>query len=267
MNLADLKLVSTTTATAAVAAVITVAVYQGHISATSGGQTVRIEPGATVEVRPSPPVPAPAPAPAVEREPVHVSPAELDRLRLTGDKNIMPDLATQTALDLTGDPVIGGFRLCVDITGHVANVTRLRSTRFDKYDQTIERTMRTWTYRPYVVDGAPSPACADITIIYSPQEGAGIDPCDPRMIDDDVVQAANQYANGLPAQALALIRSALACKADPRLYRLAALYACAAHDTEATRELVKKVPPASRAAVEQKCATDNAPQMMPTFRP
>jgi hypothetical protein len=256
MNLADLKIVGATTATAAVAAVITVAVYQGHINATSGGQTVRIEPGATVELRTSPP--PPAPAPTVAREPVHVSPMELEPLRLTGDKNILPDPTTQEAIALTGEPLIGGFRLCLDPTGHVASVTRLRSTRFDKYDDTIERTMRTWTFRPYVIDGAPAPACTDLTYIYSSESGATLNPCDPRIIDDAITQAGNQYANGQPAQALAMIRGALKCKPDVKLYRLGATYACAAHDTAAAHDLLPKVPAAARAPIEQRCAADPA---------
>jgi hypothetical protein len=259
MNLADLKIVGTTTAVAAAAAVITVAVYQGHIAATSGGQTVRIEPGATVELRPQQPPapPAPAPAPTVERTPAHVPPPSLDPLRITGERSILPDAITMEALALTGDPVVGSFRFCLDTTGHVANVTRLRSTRFDSYDATIERTIKTtWTYRPYLVDGVAAPVCSDVTFIYSSKEGSRLDACDPRQLDDDIVQAANQYANGQPAQSLSLIRGVLACKPEARAYRFAGLYACAAHDAPAAREMLEKLPAQDRAPIEQKCAAE-----------
>jgi hypothetical protein len=187
---------------------------------------------------------------------MHVAPPELDRLRLTGDRNIAPDDLTKEAIDLSRQRAIGSFRLCVDPTGHVSNVIRLRTTRFDKYDQTIERTMRTWTYRPYLVAGTATPVCTDVTYIYSSDDGPGMRLCDPRQIDDDVMQAANEFANGQPADSLALIRGALECKPDALLYRSAAIYACAAHDGPAAREMFAKVAAPHRASVEQKCTSE-----------
>ena len=259
MNLADLKIVGMTTGIAAVAAVITVAVYQGHIAATSGGQTVRIEPGATVELRPhqQPAPPAPAPVATVEREPVAVTPLTLDPLRLTGEKNILPDAITMEALALTGEPVMGSFRFCLDTTGHVASVVRLRSTRFDSYDATIERTIqKTWTYRPYVVNGVAVPACTNVTFIYTSKEGSRLNPCDESQFDDNITQAANQYNSGYAAEALATMRTALSCKQEVRLYRLAGLYACAAHDADSAHEYIAKIPVEYRPAIEQKCAAE-----------
>jgi dTDP-4-dehydrorhamnose reductase len=68
-----------------------------------------------------------------------------------------------------------------------------------------------------------------------------------------MAQAANQYTNGFPASALALVTKVLACKQDTRVYRIAALYACAAHDGAAARALFAKLPPQFQAPIEQKC--------------
>jgi hypothetical protein len=52
MNLSDARVIGASAATAAAVALVTVIVYQGHVNVTSAGQTVRVEPGSTVEVRP-----------------------------------------------------------------------------------------------------------------------------------------------------------------------------------------------------------------------
>src|SRR5581483_4690976 len=109
---------------------------------------------------------------------------------------------------------------------------------------------------PYLVDGVAEPVCSDVTFIYTSKEGSRLDPCDPHQLDDAMTQAANQYANGQPAQSLSLIRGVLACKPEVRAYRFAGLYACAAHDAEAAREMLQKIPAQLRAPIAQKCAAE-----------
>lgn len=295
MNLSDTRVLGVTTAVAAVAALATVTVYQGHIKATSGGQTVQIEPGATIELRsgqlPQPPslhagepiavgagdvqalqaklaaankqiaeltarLPGAGDAPA-ETAHTDVSPAALDQLRLSGDRNVVPDAATQQAMELAGNPSLDGtFRLCVDTHGAVSSVQRIKSTRFDKYDQEIERAMRGWTYKPFLIDDKPVPVCTAITYVYTrdtdpPRHALRL--CEKVNIDDAVTQAANQYSNGFASAALSIMRGVLACKQDARMYRLGALYACAAHDAATARQLLAKLPTTARPAIEQRC--------------
>ena len=298
MNFSDTRTVGVAT----VVALATVTVYQGHIKATSGGQTVQIEPGAIVELRPGQPPQPPslhAGEPATvggavdvqalqvlqaklaaanqqiaeltarlpgygdagtETAHTDVPPPALDQLRLSGDRNVVPDAATQQAMELAGSPsLVGTFRLCVDTHGAVSSVHRIQSTRFDKYDQEIERAMRGWTYKPFLIDDKPAPVCTAITYIYTRDTdppGPAARPCENMNIADQVTQAANQYSNGAASAALGIMRSVLTCKHDARMYRLAVIYACAAHDAPTARELFAKLPPAQRPAIEQRCQQD-----------
>jgi len=80
-----------------------------------------------------------------------------------------------------------------------------------------------------------------------------------RKCSDDIVvaeteEAAHQFASGNPQPALFLMLHVLDCKQDVRLFRIAAVYACAASDEPIARMLFKKLPAAPyRNAVEQKC--------------
>jgi hypothetical protein len=76
-------------------------------------------------------------------------------------------------------------------------------------------------------------------------------------VDDLIDQAANQFHHGFPQAGLSLIVSALACKSEVRLFRLAALYACAAHDATAAKLYFSQVPAAYQSAIVQKCQQEH----------
>jgi pSer/pThr/pTyr-binding forkhead associated (FHA) protein len=77
--------------------------------------------------------------------------------------------------------------------------------------------------------------------------------CDTMNVEEMMTQAANQYAAGFAKAALSVVVKALNCKQDVRMYRTAAMYACAAHDLAAAKANFNKVPPASQGPIEQKC--------------
>ena len=101
MNRQDLQVIGTSALTAAAVALVTVIVYDGHVRATSAGQTVTLPPGTTFQIVPDhaprqvdplvgaapvapappavPPAPPPPPEPAVAPPPLPS--AESDRLR------------------------------------------------------------------------------------------------------------------------------------------------------------------------------------------
>ena len=95
----------------------------------------------------------------------NASPKELEALRLTGDKMIIPDAWDK--MNLNGRTIRGSFKLCLDETGHYESGVLLQSTDVPGYDAKIARTMMTWTYRPYLLDGVATPVCGAITFIYS----------------------------------------------------------------------------------------------------
>jgi pSer/pThr/pTyr-binding forkhead associated (FHA) protein len=78
-------------------------------------------------------------------------------------------------------------------------------------------------------------------------------PCETMNVDELVAQAAGQFSAGYAKPALSLISKALTCKQDIRMYRLAGLYACAAHDLNSAKLYYAKVPAQFQAGIEQKC--------------
>jgi hypothetical protein len=217
MNVSDMRVLGASSLTAAAVAAVTVVVYTGHVKATSGGQTVNVAPGATLELRPQRPpqelvLPRPdqpqeprAPiavgaAPAEVQQlkdqlqaadakiaaltaelaarkaaaaagpsmaPGNVSPSALERFRVSGKRNIVPDDDTKLAIDKAGKTkLIGSYKLCVDTSGAITTINRLKSTGFDAYDRLIEQKMLDWRYQPFLIDGKPTAVCTAITFIY-----------------------------------------------------------------------------------------------------
>ena len=78
-------------------------------------------------------------------------------------------------------------------------------------------------------------------------------PCDAFNVDDAMSQAQNQYMAGFFKAALQLATKALGCRQDVRMYRFAATYACAAHDTANAKTFFAKVPSQFQAAIIQRC--------------
>lgn len=100
--------------------------------------------------------------------PQNVAPPALESHRIAGEKFIVPDDPTKTAIAVSGKgQIVGSFKLCITTEGQVASVAMLKSTRFASYDQKIERELHTWRYIPFWLDGRPTPVCSVVTFIYS----------------------------------------------------------------------------------------------------
>ncbi len=78
-------------------------------------------------------------------------------------------------------------------------------------------------------------------------------PCDTTNVNELMSQAARVYSEGQAQEALDLIENALDCSADERLYGLAGLYACVAHDVRKAKLYFAKVSRAARPNIEQRC--------------
>jgi len=68
-----------------------------------------------------------------------------------------------------------------------------------------------------------------------------------------MTQAKGQYIAGFAKAALQLATKALTCRQDDRMYRFAATYACAAHDTVSAKAYYVKVPSQFQTAIIQRC--------------
>ncbi|MEZ4366663.1 MAG: hypothetical protein R2939_10305 [Kofleriaceae bacterium] len=115
------------------------------------------------------PLPQPVIAPpATPPPPAVIPPSLISALRISGDTHIVPDGADLTALARTGTGKATGLvRLCLDPRGAVADVALVRSTGLPGYDARLLAGVRTWRYRPYVLDGAAVPACSTVSFVFA----------------------------------------------------------------------------------------------------
>jgi len=141
-------------------------VEQGDPNGVEGGVEGGVVGGDLNGVVAAPPPPPPPPPPA---PPQNVAPAALDALRIAGEKNIVPDDVTKTEISRSGkDRLVGSFKLCLTLEGNISQVTQLKSTGFSSYDAKIQNTIRgEWRYRPFTVNGKPTPVCTAVTFIYN----------------------------------------------------------------------------------------------------
>lgn len=106
----------------------------------------------------------PYPIPA-ELGSVRVSPSALHRT--AGQIQIPPDDGEKVALAELGlHRLVAVFAYCIDDHGAVTAVQPLRSSRLERYDARLTQAIAAWTFAPFVVEGAPTPACASVSFIY-----------------------------------------------------------------------------------------------------
>lgn len=99
--------------------------------------------------------------------PPAIAPELLEPHRLTGEKTIIPDGDTIAAVYQSGVRLIGSFKYCLDVEGHVSRVVVLKTTRVPSYDERIINEMNRWAFTPVILDGKPIPVCSAATFIFT----------------------------------------------------------------------------------------------------
>jgi cysteine-rich repeat protein len=103
-------------------------------------------------------------------EQVLIPPKMFGGLRISGDTQIAPPDPVKTQIMREGkDRVTGSFKLCIDTAGRISSIAPLGSaTGYAAYDTKITTTMRSWQYRPYMLDNKTAvPACSVVTFVYT----------------------------------------------------------------------------------------------------
>jgi hypothetical protein len=103
------------------------------------------------------------PPPLPEAQPVTVPLAVGSSQRITdiADPRFRPSLPGP--LNRPGVMLWGLFRICVGVDGGVTGV-RVLKTAAPEADADWTRVIRTWRYRPYAIDGRPTPFCHTIRL-------------------------------------------------------------------------------------------------------
>ena len=108
---------------------------------------------------------ATAPAP-----PSVIPPTAFEQQRIAGDKLIFPDDATKVAIHRAGvTRLIVPLKVCVTRTGDVDVAAVLKPSGFPAYDAHLVDEVRRWRYKPFVIDGRPTPVCSIVQFVYSQQ--------------------------------------------------------------------------------------------------
>ncbi len=130
----------------------------GVIGGVVGGALEGV-PGGVID-EPPPPPPAP-PKPKV------VPQVAVEAQRIAGNKNIHPDEATKMQMQRDGESrIVANVKMCLTATGSIKSVNVLKSSGYSDYDRKIQGTMRTWKYRPFLINGTPTQVCNSVTYIY-----------------------------------------------------------------------------------------------------
>ncbi len=119
-------------------------------------------PGGTLGGTGGPPPPPPPP-----EKPQIVPQVALKANFISGDRNPVPPESVKILMTKTGESrTVATVKMCLTVSGGVQSVRLVKSSGYQEYDQKILRSMRGWKYRPFKVNGKPTPVCTAVTFIY-----------------------------------------------------------------------------------------------------
>jgi protein TonB len=101
-----------------------------------------------------------------------IAPPAFRSLRTSGETQIHPPEVTKTEIIRSGKTqVTANFRVCVGADGNISELRLVKSSGFASYDSTLIAGLRTWKYKPYMIDRCglgprPVPVCSMVTFIY-----------------------------------------------------------------------------------------------------
>jgi len=125
-------------------------------------------PPVAAPVVPPPPPVAAAPVNAAPSAPQQVAPGALESRRLSGERNIILDGTIMGSITRAGiDKLVSIVKVCVTADGAIASAEQMKNSGFPAYDDGIRATIRnSWKFRPYVVNGTPTPVCTALRFVW-----------------------------------------------------------------------------------------------------
>lgn len=87
--------------------------------------------------------------------------------RLAGEQQVKPDDATRVEMVKDKIPAVRAeVQLCLDATGAPSTVALVSSSCVAAYDKKILARLSAWRFRPFELDGAPTPICTKVTYVF-----------------------------------------------------------------------------------------------------
>jgi len=121
----------------------------GVIGGVLGGEKDKAPP-------PPPPKPEPPPPPKI------VPPTVLETQRISGAIPPLPPTVKEQAFNALGNQpgtLVAMFKVCIGMDGSIAQVNLIKPSGSAALDEFIKANLRTWRYRPYLINGKPTPIC------------------------------------------------------------------------------------------------------------
>jgi protein TonB len=112
----------------------------------------------------APVAPPPIPAASVRKVP----PAELEGLRVAGVRTPpLPGNIKQIARRDGVKRILLAAEVCVGTDGHVTSARLVKASEYDEANESVLSAIRDWRFRPYLVEGVPSPICSGVVLPYA----------------------------------------------------------------------------------------------------
>lgn len=136
------------------------------LGCTSGNavfHSFHVEPTAATAAKPRRVLPTTPPG---DPPPQNVPPTLLVRR----ESEVTPDAQTNAKMIADGSKsATASFRVCVDETGALTALEKLKSSGYPAYDAELEAAIEGYHYEPYRIADRAVPACTALTFIYSPR--------------------------------------------------------------------------------------------------
>jgi hypothetical protein len=88
--------------------------------------------------------------------------------RIAGEKQIAPPDSIKRAMARDRiAKLVTSWKLCLGADGLVAKLEPLESSGYVDYDDEVRAKMQRWEYTPFMIDGAPTPVCTSVTLVYT----------------------------------------------------------------------------------------------------
>ena len=102
-----------------------------------------------------------------EVKPKTVAPSAIKQNRVSGNSQIQPSDADKNQISRDRKSrIITVAKICLNVSGGVSSARVIKSSGYPGYDRKIQSTMRSWRYKPFRVNGKPTPVCSTVTFIY-----------------------------------------------------------------------------------------------------